>query len=61
MPARELDAGIGLGSVADEVAQAPHFLALGALNRVQYSLKGVPVAMDVGDDRHAHGRLESFG
>ena len=59
VPAGQLDAGVGLGAVADEVAEAPHLLALGRLDRVEHGLEGVPVAVDVGDDRDSHlARLE---
>ena len=54
VPPGQLDARVGLGAVADEVAQAPHLLALGGLDRVQHRLEGMPVAMDVRDDCDSH-------
>ena len=55
----QLDAGVGLGAVADQVAEAPHLLALGSLDRVQHRLEGMPVAVDVGHDRDPHRWLQS--
>ena len=52
--AGQVDARVGLGAVADEVAQAPHLLAFGGLDRVQHGLEGVAVAVDIGDDGYSH-------
>ena len=48
------DAGVGLGAVADEVAEAPQLLDLRLLRGGDHRLEGVPVAVDVGRDRDAH-------
>ena len=60
VPARQLDAGVRVGAVADEVAEAPHLLAVGCLDRVEDGLERLPVAVDVGDDRDSHA-LQSRG
>ena len=52
--ARQLDAGVGLGAVADEIAEAPHLLGAGELGVGEHRLEGVPVAVDVGEDRDLH-------
>ena len=52
--ARQLDAGVGFGAVADEVAEAPHLVGAGALGVGEHRLEGVPVAVDVGEDRDLH-------
>ncbi len=51
----ELDARVGFGAVADEVAQTPDVVAFGLTDCVEHGLEGMPVAVDVGDDRDAHG------
>ena len=43
----------GLGAVADKVAQAPHLLAFGGLDRLQHGLEGLAVAVDIGDDGYS--------
>jgi STE24 endopeptidase len=48
--ARDLDAGVGLGAVADQVAQAPDLLGARAAGVVQHRLEGVTVTVDVRDD-----------
>ena len=52
--ARQLDAGVGLGAVADEVAEAPHLVGAGGLGVGEHRLEGVAVAVDVGEDRDLH-------
>ena len=52
--ARELHAGVGVGAVADEVAEAPQLGGVARGDRVEHRLEGVPVAVDVGDDRDLH-------
>ena len=52
--ARELHAGVGLGAVADEVAEAPQLGGVAGGDRLERRLEGVPVGMDVGDDRDLH-------
>ena len=50
--AGEVDAGVGIGAVADQVAEAPQLLAVRvALIGLEHRLEGVAVAVDVGDDR----------
>ena len=53
--ADQLGAGVGLGAVADDVAEAPDLVDLRLLDRVQAGLEGGQVGMDVGDHRDAHG------
>ena len=50
----QLDARVGLGAVADEVAEAPHLLAVRGLDRVEHRLEGMPVAVDVRNDCDSH-------
>jgi hypothetical protein len=63
----QLDTRVGLRAVADEVAKAPHLLALGGLDRVKDGLEGLAVAVYVGDDCDSHlkgvwvARLQSCG
>ena len=57
VPPGELAAGIGLGSVADEVAEAPDLLRIRSGDVGEHRLESVAVAVDVGDDRDLHGRL----
>jgi hypothetical protein len=47
----EFDAGIGLGPVADEVAETPELGRVAGGDRLERRLEGVAVAVDVGDDR----------
>jgi hypothetical protein len=43
----ERDARVGVGAVADEVAEAPQLLDLRLLRGVDHRLEGVPIAVDV--------------
>ncbi len=52
--AGELHAGVGLGSVADEVAEAPQLGGVAGRDRFERRLEGVSVGVDVGDDRDLH-------
>ncbi len=52
---RELDARIRIGPISDEVAEAPHFFAFGVADGVEHGLKGLAVAVNVGDDGRSHG------
>ena len=54
VPPRQLDAGVGLGAVADEVAEAPQLLGVRRRDRLEHRLERVAVAVDVGDDRDLH-------
>ncbi len=54
MAARHLDAGVGLGAVADEVAETPHLVGADELGVGEHRLEGVPVAVDVGEDCDLH-------
>ena len=54
MLAREFDAGVRLGAVADEVAQAPQLGCLAVGDGLERGLEGVPVGVDVGDDGDLH-------
>ena len=49
------DAGVGLGAVADEVAEAPDLLRPRGLGSGDHRLEGVAVAVDVGTDGDLHG------
>ena len=68
MPARQTaqwragqrDAGVGVGAVADEVAEAPELLRAVGLGGLDHRLEGVPVAVDVGDDGDPHGGVASI-
>ena len=51
---RELDARVGLGAVADEVAEAPQLRRVARGDGVERRLEGVPVGVYVGDDRDLH-------
>ena len=53
--ADQLRAGVGLGAVADDVAEAPDLVDLRLPDRVQAGLEGGQVGMDVSDHRDAHG------
>ena len=44
---RQLDAGVVLGAVADEIAEAPQLLRVRVLDRVEHGLERVAVAVDV--------------
>ena len=50
----QVHAGVRIGAVADEIAQAPHLPALGLADGVEHRLERVAVAVDVGDDGDAH-------
>ena len=54
VPARQLDAGVRLGAVADEVAEAPHLVGARGFGVGEHRLEGVAVAVDVGEDRDLH-------
>ncbi len=60
---RELDAGVGIGAVADEVAQAPDPAHVVAGHVLEHGLERVPVAVDVGEHRDPHrfGTVSSRG
>ena len=53
-------AGVGLGAVADEVAEAPQLVGVGGLDVGEHRLEGVAVAVDVGDDRDVHAGYQSI-
>jgi hypothetical protein len=55
VPAGQRAAVVGVGAVAHDVAQAPQLARAGVPDVVQHRLEGVPVAVDVGDDRDLHG------
>jgi hypothetical protein len=48
-----IDALVGSGAVADDIAEAPQFVVAVALGS-QYRLERVQVAMDIGEDERAH-------
>jgi len=50
----ELDAGVRLGAVADQVAEAPDLVHARLVGRGQHGAEGRAVAVDVGGDRDAH-------
>ena len=52
--AGEGHAGVRFGAVADEIAEAPHLLALRGVDLVEHGFEGVTVAVDVRNDRDAH-------
>ena len=52
--ASELHADVGVGSIADEVAQAPQLGRVAGGDRVECGLEGMPVGVDVRDDRDLH-------
>ena len=54
MPAGQLHARVGFGAVADQISETPQLLGARLLDRVEHCLERVPVAVDVGDDRHLH-------
>ena len=54
MLAHELAAVVGVGAVADHVAQAPDLDRRAGGDVLEHRLEGVPVAVDVGDDRDLH-------
>jgi hypothetical protein len=49
--AREFHACVRLRSVADEVSETPELGCVAGGDRLERGLEGVPVAVDVGDDR----------
>ncbi len=53
---RQRHAGVRIGAVADEVAEAPQLLAVGLGDRIEHGLERVAVAVNVGDngDLHRH-------
>ena len=51
----ERDAGVRLGAVAHEVAEAPHLLGARVLGSGDHRLEGVAVAVDVSADGDLHG------
>ena len=58
LPTRQTDAalahqrraGVGLGAVADHVAEAPDLLDAGLVDRREDGLEGLPVGVDVAED-----------
>ena len=54
MLAGELHAGVRLGPIAHEIAQAPDLGGAAVSDRLEGRLERVPVAMDVRDDRNLH-------
>ena len=52
--ARQLDAAVGLGAVADQVAQAPDLLDAGGVDVGQHGLEGRQVAVHVREQGDAH-------
>jgi hypothetical protein len=52
--AHQLGAAVGLGAVADHVAEAPDLLHLGGVDRAQRGLERGQVGMDVADYGYAH-------
>ena len=53
--AHQRAAVVGVGAVADDVAQAPQLAGAGGRDVGEHRLEGVPVAVDVGDDGDEHG------
>jgi hypothetical protein len=57
----ELRAVVGLGAVADDVAETPDLVRVRLLDLGEHRLEGGQVGVDVADDRGAHagggGRL----
>ena len=49
-----LGATVGLGAVADDVAQAPDLVRGGALDLLEDGLEGGQVRVDVADDGYVH-------
>ena len=49
--AGQVDAGVGIGAVPDQIAEAPELAAVGIVDGIEHRLEGVTVAVDVGDDR----------
>ena len=58
--AGQRDAGVRLGAVADEVAEAPQLVRAVGLRCRDHGLEGLPVAVDVGRDRDAHAGVIVF-
>src|SRR6267154_627178 len=52
--AGELHASIGLGAVADEIAEAPELGGVARSDRLKGRLEGVPICVDVRDDCDLH-------
>jgi hypothetical protein len=53
--AHQLDALVGAGAVADDVAQAPELVHPGVLDVVEDGLQGRQVRVDVAEDGCSHG------
>ena len=51
--ADQLRAGVGLGAVADDVAEAPDLLDVGRVDRPEDRLEGGLVGVDVAEDGYA--------
>src|SRR5262249_10890530 len=51
MLARELDARVGVATVADQVAQAPQLRGVAGCNCLERRLEGLAVGVDVGAHR----------
>src|SRR5260221_651497 len=49
-----LDALVGLGAVADEVAETHHHVGRLAVDLLEHRVEGFEVAVDVGEDRDPH-------
>jgi arginyl-tRNA synthetase len=59
--AGEHGAGVGVGAVADQVAQAPNLVDLGIVDRREDGLEGLPVGVDVAEDGYAQaGSVPGF-
>ena len=52
----QLDAGVGLGAVADDVAEAPELLDAGLVAVAEDRLEGGQIGVDVAEDCYAHER-----
>ena len=52
--ARELDTGIGIGAVSDQITEAPELRGIAGGDRLEHGFEGLPVAVDVGDDCDLH-------
>jgi hypothetical protein len=51
----EASALVGLGPVADDIAEAPAALDARLVDRGEHRLEGRQVAVDVGEDGDSHG------
>ena len=51
--ADQVGAGVGLGAVADDVAEAPDLVDAGVVDRREDGLEGGQVGVDVADDGYA--------